>query len=112
MKTINTNNSTKNIEKVEKAINKKGLHFRNNLDVVNEDNVKVFQVRNCTNKANIYATLKEYEMMKDVVDIKKVAMHDKAKKPYVAINNVSLDELNSSIDRVMIAKGMKKGKKA
>lgn len=117
-KTPNTNTPNKaitSIEKVEKMLVRKNLHFRNNLDVVTSNNEKVFQVRNASNKINIYVNEKEYEMVKGI-PFKNVVPHttkkdgSKVKSPYIAINNVSHDELEKAIEKVMISKGYKKGK--
>ena len=108
----------KNLEKVETILKRKNLTFRNNLDLINKDNKKVFQLRNCENHANIYVTPKEMEMLKDVtfkqakvIDHTKKEDGSQVKKGYYAINNVSLDEMTTCIDKVMIAKGLKKGNK-
>ena len=128
-KTQNTNNTKKemetknnmkkenkitNIEKVENLLKTKKLHFRNNLDVVNNDNRKLFQVRNSTNKTNIYLTINEYEMIKELkIDSKKIDKHiykedgSKVKSPYIAINNINIDELEKCINKIMIIKNIK-----
>lgn len=114
---ITPNKAITSIEKVEKVLSKKALHFRNNLDVVTNENKKVFQVRNASNKINIYVNEKEYEMVKDIT-FKNVVPHttkkdgSKVKNPYIAINNVSHEELEKAIEKVLIGKGYKKGKKA
>ena len=106
-------NKTNNIENVEKLLKTKKLHYRNNLDIVNNDNKKLFQLRTSTNKSNIYVTLNEYEMIKNEVDKKKIEKHiykengEKVKSPYVAINNVTIDEIKKWIDKIMIDKHLK-----
>jgi hypothetical protein len=113
----NTTNTTSKLETIEKVVSKKNLHFRNNLDLVTNENKKVFQVRNASNKTNIYVNEKEYEMIKDI-SFKNVVPHttkkdgSKVKNPYIAINNVSKEELEKAIEKVLIGKGYKKGKKA
>lgn len=109
MKKTNTTNTTKktNNELVNELLNKKELHFRNNLDVCTKDNKKLFQVRNNEKTCNIYLTLKEYEMIKTLKlnkDAKKVEHIEKVKNPYVAINNVSISYLNQAFEKVLKAK--------
>ena len=107
-KTIKTQNTKKtNNELVNELLNKKELHFRNNLDVVTKDNKKLFQVRNNEKTCNIYLTLKEYEMLKTLKlnkDAKKVNHIENVKNPYVAINNVSISYLNQAFEKVLKAK--------
>lgn len=113
MKENKKENKTNNIENVEKLLKTKKLHYRNNLDVVSNENKKLFQLRTSTNKSNIYVTLNEYEMIKNEVDKKKIEKHiykengDKVKSPYVAINNVTIDEIKKCIDKIMIDKNLK-----
>ena len=107
----NTNNNTKktNNELVNELINSKNLHFRNNLDVVTKDNKKLFQVRNNEKSCNMYLTLKEYEMLKTLKlnkEAKKVEHIENVKNPYIAINNVSINYLKQSFERVLKNKGL------
>lgn len=105
---MKTNNTKTNNTIINELITSKNLHFRNNLDVCTKNNVKLFQVRNNEKTCNAYMTMKEYEMIKDIKLSKgaKVVSHENAKKPYMAINELSKNDLSKCLDRVMKKKGL------